>query len=190
MVGKRQRLHNKLVEEEELQAKVLDFLKLAIAQSRRQPHYAMPFRDSFCSDIDSARLLSLGRWDAEEKVPHWCSGNCSPIARGEIAIPNSASENWNCIRSKPAEEMVRTSLLRGQSRHRAFPYIDHFRMVCLARYSNCSSLPMTICRAFRLSKTLCSSAFSFAIAEMRAGSWVSTRIFSFTRTSCLRNLKT
>lgn len=37
--------------------------------------------------------------------------------------------------------------------------------------------------AFRLNITLCPRALSFAEAEIRAGSWLSTRIFSLTRTS-------
>jgi hypothetical protein len=51
------------------------------------------------------------------------------------------------------------------------------------RQSSCSSRPITILSAFRLSITLCPSALSFADAEIKAGSWLSTRIFSLTRTS-------
>lgn len=54
--------------------------------------------------------------------------------------------------------------------------------------SSCSSRPMTMLRAFRLSITLCSRALSFADADIKAGSWLSTRIFSLTRTSWPLNL--
>lgn len=42
---------------------------------------------------------------------------------------------------------------------------------------------MTMLSAFRLNITLCPRALSFADADIRAGSWLSTRIFSLTRTS-------
>lgn len=41
---------------------------------------------------------------------------------------------------------------------------------------------MTMLRAFRLSMTVCPRALSLAEAEIKAGSWLSTRIFSLTRT--------
>jgi len=51
-------------------------------------------------------------------------------------------------------------------------------------FHHISSLPITVSNAFRLTATLCSSALNFAIAAKRLGSWLSTRSFSFTRTSC------
>ena len=102
-----------------------------------------------------------------------------------ISVPMSMQhfrDSDNAIRANPRGEVLRRRLDENiQSAHVDWTVISrcHRR---LAQFSG-SSRPITMSRALRLNIRLCSRALSLADADMRAGSWVSTRIFSLTRTS-------